>query len=133
MNPPPPLCWKDIAGAPADGTVLARLDEIADGSACLLSLGQPEQPFQIIVLRSGARALAYVNRCMHFGVPLASRVEHLGIQPHQSIRCSVHYARYRWHDGLCEWGDCEGESLLAIPVAVVAGQVVVSDPSAGSR
>jgi nitrite reductase/ring-hydroxylating ferredoxin subunit len=90
-----------------------------------LSLGDGPQAFPIILLRSGDSALAYVNRCMHFGVPLASKVEHLHLKPQQSIRCSVHYARYRWHDGFCEYGECEGEYLLAIPVAVLDGEIVV--------
>ncbi len=120
------LSWKDILGAPNYGTVLARLDDIPDGGACILSLKNDTDPFGIILLRSGHKVFAYVNRCAHFGVPLATNVEHLYIKPHQSITCSVHYARYRWHDGICEQGECEGELLLRIPVAIVAGDVVVS-------
>ena len=122
----PAFGWQDLAGAPAPGTVLARLDEIADGGALLRELGQENPPFRVILLRSGDTVFSYVNRCAHFGVPLATRVEHLGLDAHRTLRCSVHYARYRWQDGFCEFGDCVGESLLAIPVRVTAdGSVVV--------
>ena len=117
--------WQDLPGAPTPGTVLACRDEVADGGALLLELGEGSPPFRIILLRSGDNVFAYVNRCAHFGVPLATRVEHLGVQGHRTIRCSVHYARYRWQDGFCEFGDCVGESLLAIPVRVTAGGLVV--------
>ena len=63
---------------------------------------------------------AYVNRCAHFGVPLAARQEQLIFKPHTSITCNVHYARYRWADGVCESGECEGESLIAVPLDVRA-------------
>ncbi|MCF8198683.1 MAG: Rieske 2Fe-2S domain-containing protein [Sulfuritalea sp.] len=120
------LCWKDIPGAPAVGVVLTRLDEIADGGACILSLGSDAQTFGIILLRSGDAVFAYVNRCAHFGLPLASEVKFLYPAPHKHITCSVHYARYRWSDGVCDKGDCEGEFLLKIPVVVVSGDVVVA-------
>jgi nitrite reductase/ring-hydroxylating ferredoxin subunit len=61
-----------------------------------------------------------VNRCAHFGVPLAARQDLLIFKPHTSISCNVHYARYRWSDGVCESGDCVGEALLPIPVQVDA-------------
>jgi nitrite reductase/ring-hydroxylating ferredoxin subunit len=118
--------WRDLPGAPPPGTTLAQLEEVADGGALLLELGQEGAPFRIILLRSGGEVFAYVNRCAHFGVPLATRVEHLGLAAHQTIRCSVHYARYRWRDGFCEFGDCLGESLLAIPVVVREGVVIVA-------
>ena len=69
-------------------------------------------------MRSGAQISAYANRCAHFGVPLAARQSQLIFQPHVSLTCNVHYARYRWSDGVCDRGDCEGERLLPIPVEV---------------
>jgi nitrite reductase/ring-hydroxylating ferredoxin subunit len=51
-------------------------------------------------------------------VPLAARQDLLKFQPHESITCNVHYARYRWSDGVCDRGDCLGEALIAIPLQV---------------
>jgi nitrite reductase/ring-hydroxylating ferredoxin subunit len=123
---PPPLNWQDIPGAPEPGTRLARLDEIPDGGAFLLTLDTSVPPFKAILLRSGTQVFAYVNRCAHFGVPLAAKVEHLYPKAHRSFQCSVHQARYRWQDGVCEFGDCAGESLLAIPVVITNGWVLTA-------
>ncbi|MBK7050109.1 MAG: Rieske 2Fe-2S domain-containing protein [Rhodoferax sp.] len=126
MNEKFTLCWNDLPGAPENGCLLARLDDIVDGGARLLSLGSGAASFGVILLRSGDSVLAYVNRCAHFGVPLASKVEHLYLKPHESLTCSVHYARYRWQDGACIKGDCEGEFLLKIPVTVIDGNIVIA-------
>jgi nitrite reductase/ring-hydroxylating ferredoxin subunit len=85
------------------------------------------KPFRVLLLRSGPNVRAFVNRCAHFGVPLAQRQDLLIFQPHTSITCNVHYARYRWNDGVCIAGDCEGESLLPIPVTVDAtGRICIA-------
>lgn len=107
---------------PAAGTLLGRLDALADGSATMMELSVPDaqKPFRYLLLRSGDAVKAYENRCAHFGVPLAARQDLLIFKPHTSISCNVHYARYRWSDGICEAGDCVGEALPAIPVQLDA-------------
>ena len=124
---PTPMSWKDLPGAPDDKTVLARLDDLSDGGVRLLTLNNGGLLYKIILLRSDEQIFAYVNRCAHFGVPLAEKPEHLYAQAHQSINCAVHYARYRWQDGLCDRGECKGEALIAIPVKVINGEVVISE------
>lgn len=89
--------------------------------------GPTDKPFRLLVLRSGEVVFGYLNRCAHFGVPLAASVERLIFKPHLSISCNVHYARYRWADGYCELGDCEGESLLPVPLTVAGDRVVVAN------
>jgi len=114
-----PTHWHQLPNAPAPGTVLGALHLLPDGIPTMLALpGEP--PFRYLLLRSGSEVKAYVNRCAHFGVPLAAKQEQLIFQPHQSLSCNVHYARYRWSDGMCVAGDCEGETLLPIPVVVDA-------------
>jgi nitrite reductase/ring-hydroxylating ferredoxin subunit len=114
-----PTHWHQLPNAPAPGTVLGALHLLPDGIPTMLAL-PAEPPFRYLLLRSGAEVKAYVNRCAHFGVPLAAKQEQLIFQPHQSLSCNVHYARYRWSDGMCVAGDCEGERLLPIPVVVDA-------------
>ena len=121
-----PLCWNDVPGAPCPGEKLALRSSIPDGGAQLVSCGDSVKPYKVILLRSGDAVLAYVNRCAHFGVPLADKVEHLYAVPHESLRCSVHAARYRWSDGMCIRGECEGESLLKIPVCVTGDDVLIA-------
>jgi nitrite reductase/ring-hydroxylating ferredoxin subunit len=112
--------------------VLGHRDALPDGQATMYTLAGP-QPFPVLLLRSGEEVKVYANRCAHFGVPLAAKQEQLLFKPHISITCNVHYARYRWADGVCESGECEGESLIAIPVVVNAqGQIRIAEPGAAN-
>lgn len=120
---PPP--WHTLPNAPAPGTLLGQLEALADGQVLLhqvfaLADTAQQHPFRILLLRSGQNIKAYANRCAHFGVPLAAKQEHMQFVPHVSLSCNVHYARYRWSDGICDRGDCEGDSLIAIPLDVDA-------------
>lgn len=122
-SPPGPQRWQDLPNAPACGTVLTPLEAVADGQVLMVEVDAapgPDlvKPFHVLVLRSGGVVSAFANRCAHFGVPLAARQSQLIFHPHASITCNVHYARYRWSDGVCDRGDCEGERLLPIAVEV---------------
>jgi nitrite reductase/ring-hydroxylating ferredoxin subunit len=129
---PAPVPWFDLPHAPAIGTVLGQRHALPDGHATMHTVDGP-QPFRVLLLRSGDAVKVYANRCAHFGVPLAAKQEQLLFKPHISITCNVHYARYRWADGVCESGECEGESLIAIPVVVDAqGQIRIADPGAAN-
>lgn len=125
----PPLAWHTLPHAPAPGTLLGQRDALQDGQVLMHQVfaesdAAQKNPFRILLLRSGQEVNAFVNRCAHFGVPLAARQDLLKFQPHTSITCNVHYARYRWSDGVCDQGDCEGEALLAIPVLVDAAGAI---------
>jgi len=130
MNPsctpsPATPAWHTLPHAPAPGTLLGQRDVLQDGGVLLHEVFAPtdkaqQNPFRLLLLRSGAEVKAYANRCAHFGVPLAGKQEHMQFVPHISLVCNVHYARFRWSDGLCDRGDCEGDSLIAIPLDVDA-------------
>jgi nitrite reductase/ring-hydroxylating ferredoxin subunit len=132
-TPPHSLHWYDLPHAPPVGTVLAQRDALANGQPHMHSVFAQDdvakaQPFRVLLLRSGADVTVFVNRCAHFGVPLAARQEQLIYKPFESLSCNVHYARYRWADGVCDRGDCEGESLVRVPVECdVLGTVRIAD------
>lgn len=113
--------WCDLPGAPASGSPVCALADLPDGGGRMLRLGPAA--FPLLVLRDGERCLGYVNRCPHFGVPLAQRDDQLILEPRRWVKCNTHYARFRWEDGYCDSGDCAGESLLAVPLMVTAGEV----------
>lgn len=129
-----PHHWHQVPQAPAPGTVLGQRDALADGVPQMLALGLDDathKPFRYLLLRSGDAVTAYVNRCAHFGVPLAAKQEQLRYVAHTSISCNVHYARYRWADGVCDRGECLGEALLAIPVTVdTSGRICIAEGNA---
>ncbi len=106
--------------------MVARWPDVSDGSAIFWSQGEGKDAFRLIVVRTGQQVYAYVNRCAHFGVPLAEKREQLIFRPHESISCNVHYARYGWQDGKCVAGDCAGEGLLVVPVEVVEDAIQIA-------
>jgi nitrite reductase/ring-hydroxylating ferredoxin subunit len=120
-----PLAWHALPHAPAPGTLLGQRDALQDGQVLMHQVfaandSTQQHPFRILLLRSGQEVKAFVNRCAHFGVPLAARQEQLIYQPRQSLSCNVHYARYDWTDGHCQSGECDGESLSPLPLVVDA-------------
>ena len=130
-QPFPAPQWFDLPRAPAPGTVVAQHDALADACATIVALDTTEgNVFRLLLMRAGPGVHAFVNRCPHFGVPLAARQEQLLQKPGISISCNVHYARFRWSDGLCESGECKGESLISVPLEVHSdGRVcIASDP-----
>jgi len=121
-----PLDWRTLPHAPAAGTVICTLSDLPPSGARLFWFGPAEgKRFGIIVLRADDAIHAYVNRCAHFGVPLSQTDEHLIIKPGKSLVCNVHYARYRWQDGTCEFGDCDGENMIPLPLVVANAQLLV--------
>jgi nitrite reductase/ring-hydroxylating ferredoxin subunit len=125
-----PQHWFDLPRAPAPGTALGLISELPDGQATLLALdtgGGAAQPFRLLLLRIGNQVHAFVNRCPHFGVPLAAKQTQLISKPGISLTCNVHYARFRWSDGVCESGECKGEGLLPVPLHVSdAGEIHIA-------
>jgi len=136
MTQTPP--WHSLPGAPAPGTPLCAREDIPDGEARLLALvGDevvfdmvPAHVFSVVLARNGSRVQAWVNRCAHFGVPLARKQSQLIFVTGKSISCNVHYARYGWDDGRCLSDECAGEGLVPLPLAEDADGVlcIASEP-----
>jgi len=117
---------------PAAGTPICHIDELPESGGRIFSIGTESDAFGIIVLRHGDTVVAWHNHCPHFGQPLARSDEHLIVKPPHSLTCNVHYARFRWQDGYCETGDCEGESLTAVAIEIVDGVVRFAAGNEGS-
>jgi nitrite reductase/ring-hydroxylating ferredoxin subunit len=102
------------------------LSEIPNGGGRMFAFSLASGEFRLLVLRSGNSCFGYENYCPHFGLPLAARNDQLILKAHASVSCNTHYARFRWQDGYCESGDCEGEFLVAVPLVVEGGRVRLS-------
>ncbi|MEJ1959462.1 MAG: Rieske 2Fe-2S domain-containing protein [Nitrosomonadales bacterium] len=112
----------------ATGFEVCALGDIPDGNARLFSFPIEQQVFRLLILRSGENCIGYLNRCPHFGMPLAESDSQLIYESNCWVKCNVHYARFRWHDGFCVAGDCEGESLQKVPLEVQSGQDTGNQP-----
>jgi nitrite reductase/ring-hydroxylating ferredoxin subunit len=58
-------------------------------------------------------------------VPLAATDSQLIYSAHRWVKCNVQYSRFRWEDGLCGAGECEGEFLKKVPLIIQNGKVII--------
>ena len=112
--------WRQRRFAPPSGTPLCTVAEIADGGAREFVYGEGKDAFRLTLLRDGDVAYAYVNSCPHFGIPLNSPDF---VTTQRRVICVSHYARFRFRDGYCEDGPCQGASLEPIPLALDEGAI----------
>ena len=107
-----------LASELPEGTLICRLDEVpaAGGHVARVSRGGIE--ISLIVVRQHGAVRCFLNRCPHLGSELAREDRHLYLEPGVSIECNVHYAAFRWSDGVCVRGNCLGEALIGVPVTV---------------
>lgn len=110
---------------PEVGTRVCAVADIPDGGGRVFAWGDGAAAFRLLLLRSGDGCLGYVNRCPHFGVPLAERDEHLIVAAGEAVKCNVHYSRFRWTDGYCDDGECVGDSLEKVTLVVSGGVVTI--------
>ena len=103
---------------PAPGTVLCRLEEIADPGAKSLYFTVWPAMFNGFVVRRGGRVWGYVDRCPHAARPLAPIEDRYLTREKDLLLCSAHGALFRIEDGLCIAGPCAGERLVPWPVTI---------------
>jgi len=82
--------------------------------------------FAGFVVRAGARAFGWVDRCPHAAMPLAGFGDRYLTGEGDLILCAAHGALFRRHDGLCIGGPCAGRSLTPWPVRVENGVVLAA-------
>jgi nitrite reductase/ring-hydroxylating ferredoxin subunit len=115
---------------PPPGTDVCALADVADGKSRVVPFGASASRFELIVVRTGNDVFGYANECAHMSVPL-NLLDDFAVETNaHRILCDHHYARFRFSDGYCLEGPCQGESLRAVPLAVRAGRVVIATRSA---
>lgn len=110
------------------GTVLCRLDQIADGDTRGFVLGDGDWPLRGLLVRSGDGVQGYLNQCPHAGHRLNFHPDRFLTPDGSLILCRSHGAVFDKRSGECVGGPCVGESLRRLPVGVVAGEVCTSAP-----
>jgi nitrite reductase/ring-hydroxylating ferredoxin subunit len=104
---------------------LCALDDIPDGGALEIPLrevngqvgGQASGP-GIVVLRRGDDAWAYRNVCPHFSIPLNYEPNTFWAYDAELLMCAHHSAMFRFEDGMCVDGPCEGAALTPVPIRI---------------
>jgi nitrite reductase/ring-hydroxylating ferredoxin subunit len=109
------------------GRVLCRLDELAPDGCREFRIGGGDWPLRGFVVRVGDGVRAYVNRCAHLAYPLNYMPHQFLTYDKSMIQCFVHGAIFEKDTGYCVAGPCSGLSLVALPVRVEAGYVLLSE------
>jgi nitrite reductase/ring-hydroxylating ferredoxin subunit len=112
---------------PPAGTDVCASDAVLDGKARVVAFrGSPG--VEVIVVREGDTVYGYVNECRHMAVPL-NLLDDVGVETAKHhMLCDHHYATFRFSDGYCVAGPCEGESLASVPLAQRDGRIVIAPP-----
>ena len=118
--------WRDLPSAPAPGTALCALKEIAEGGKEVV-FGRGHDAFRVLLLRTGAGVVAYHNCCPHFSLPLNYEPDMFHIFDGEDLMCAHHTAMFKIATGECFDGPCAGAKLTAVPVAVEGSTVVVRE------
>lgn len=111
------------SGSPAPGTVLCRLDDVADPGARGFVFGAGTARIEIFIVRRGRTVYGFRNTCPHAGTPLDMLPDRFLTQDGTLIVCATHGARFRIEDGTCVAGPCVGKALATLPLALEDGIV----------
>jgi len=103
--------------------VLCALDAIDDGAAIIQEVRLNGAPVELVIVRRGVQVWAYRNRCPHFSVGLDAQPGVVYTYSGEVMMCAHHSAMFRFEDGLCIDGPCQGHRLDAVAVQVEDGQV----------
>ncbi|HEX7907263.1 MAG TPA: Rieske 2Fe-2S domain-containing protein [Paraburkholderia sp.] len=105
---------------------LCALDDIPDGGALEIPADQPGAP-GVVVLRRGDNAWAYRNVCPHFSIPLNYEPNTFWAYDAELLMCAHHSAMFRFEDGMCVDGPCEGAALTAVEIRIERRQIFNND------
>jgi nitrite reductase/ring-hydroxylating ferredoxin subunit len=111
---------------PAAGLRLCALSDIEDPGSKSFVFRDGDWLFMGFVVRVGAEAFGYVDRCPHAGFPLGNLVERHLTREGDLILCAVHGALFRRGDGVCLSGPCAGRTLTPWPIALRSGEIVTA-------
>ena len=119
--------WRSLPNAPAAGTPLCALGELAPGEIREFSFpgDSGSTPlFRLIVYRDGDQVNAYVNQCPHHWLPM-NRSDGVFLRwSHTELMCSHHSAVFNLAgNGECTMGPCQGSNLTRVPLQVSEGQI----------
>jgi nitrite reductase/ring-hydroxylating ferredoxin subunit len=98
---------------------LCGLDEIPDGGG----LDVQADETRYVLLRRGAEVWAYLNRCPHFSISLDYEPGVFCTYEGALLMCAHHSAMFRFEDGHCIDGPCQGAALTRADI-VVSGRDV---------
>lgn len=130
LNPTP----ADGDGAHASDVAIARVDAIPRDGLVEVEADVEGEPESLILHRDDAGAVrAWRNVCPHAGRRLDWAPGQFLRAKDGSLVCAVHGASFELEGGRCVAGPCRGESLRAVAVHCVEGDVRVGPASPAAQ
>ncbi len=114
--------WRKLKGAPALGTKVCALTELADERPKYVKIGSSEF-LCFVTLRKG-QPRAFVADCPHRHRPMGT-AGMPALYGDGEIACHHHGALFSVDSGVCTRGPCKGQRLCPLPVRSIEGFVVV--------
>lgn len=112
---------------PAPGTVICRLDDLAEPGAKGFWYTSPSDRFMGFLVRKDGQVYGYEDQCPHAGWRLSPFDEEGYLtRGGDHIMCWGHMAVFRLQDGVCEAGPCVGQALTSWPVELEGDEVVAA-------
>ena len=102
---------------------LVALDALPDGVPFALDAEIDGVAESLILHRSGERVRAWLNICPHAGRRLDWAPGRFLLSKTGQLVCAAHGATFELDAGECVAGPCRGQSLHAVPVAIIDGAV----------
>jgi nitrite reductase/ring-hydroxylating ferredoxin subunit len=81
----------------------------------------------VVVLRRGDHAWAYRNLCPHFSIPLNYEPRTFWTYEAKLVMCAHHSAMFRFEDGVCVDGPCEGAALTPVAIRIERRRILVDN------
>lgn len=102
---------------------IARASDLIEGKTLKFTFSHGGKPTHGFLARFQGKLVAYENRCRHLPLSLDFHDGRFFSPDGQHFLCQNHNALYEPLTGLCVRGPCEGESLKALPIEVIEGDV----------
>ena len=102
---------------------LVALDALPDGVPAECAAEIDGSPESLILLRRGDTVRAWLNICPHAGRRLDWTPGKFLLSKTGELVCAAHGASFELGFGECVAGPCRGQSLRAVAVEVVDGEV----------
>ena len=102
---------------------LLALNDLPDGGLLEVEADLDGVAESLILYRDGDDVRAWLNICPHAGRRLDWAPGRFLLSKDGLLVCAAHGASFELREGVCVAGRCRGESLRAVAVSVVDGQV----------
>ena len=107
--------------------VLCSFVDLERTGAKGLTLGQPPDGREIVVVQTIDGVRAYANRCPHMYSTLETFPDRFLDEGREHLVCSTHGARFRVADGTCVAGPCKGDSLERVDVIIDGPHILLAE------